>query len=153
MTPKTLFAAALLVPLTAACGGGADPAPATPAPAPSAPAVAPPAPAAAAAALYSDAQAQRGRQVFRDSCAECHYSSEMRDDAFQFEWERRTVGQLLNHVVGSMPDDAPGSLPMGEYVDVIAYILSLNGFPAGPGDLTADSPGLETRLAAPGGAP
>ena len=99
---------------------------------------------------YSEEQAQRGRQVFRDACAECHYSSEMRDDAFQFEWERRTVGDLLEHVTRSMPDDAPGSLPTDQYVDVIAYILQLNGFAAGTADLTADHPGLATSLRAPG---
>ena len=157
MTPITRPLLTVTVLAALACGG-ADPAPpaATPAPAPAPAAAAAPAPDAPAnrpapsGALYSEEQAQRGRQVFRDACAECHYSSEMRDDAFQFEWERRTVGDLLQHVTRSMPDDAPGSLPTDQYVDVIAYILQLNGFAAGTADLTADHPGLATSLRAPG---
>ncbi len=100
--------------------------------------------------MFTQAQSDRGRQLFRDECSECHYSSEMRDNAFQYEWERRTVGDLLDHVSGSMPDDDPGSLTPQQYVDVIAYILGLNGFPTGTVELAPDAPGLATPLKSPG---
>jgi hypothetical protein len=38
-----------------------------------------------------------------------------------------------------MPLDAPDSLTAEEYVDILAYILQENGFPAGPQDLRADA--------------
>lgn len=74
----------------------------------------------------------------------------MSDDAFQFEWERRTVGDLLRHVSRTMPDDDPGSLTPAQYLDVIAYILEMNDFPAGTTELTADASGLDTSLRSPG---
>lgn len=147
--PRRLLAvrpAVLVLLAAAACAGpAAEP---SPSPAPAAPPAAASAP--AGGALYTEAQADRGRQVFRARCSECHYTSEMSDDAFQFEWERRSVGDLLRHVSRTMPDDDPGSLTGAQYLDVIAYILSLNDFPAGPSELTADAPGLETPLRTPG---
>ena len=41
-----------------------------------------------------------------------------------------------------MPEDAPGSLPDQEYVDVVAYILELNGHDAGEGELSATEESL-----------
>lgn len=116
----------------------------------------PPASAAAAAEApvpstpaYLDAQAERGRELFSDRCSECHYSSEMRGAQFQFAWERRTVGDLYEHLVATMPEDDPGSLAPEEYVDVVAYILRLNGFPAGGPALGVDSPAFRVSLQAP----
>ena len=37
-----------------------------------------------------------------------------------------------------MPEDNPGSLTDEEYVDVIAYMLSVGGMPAGEADLRPD---------------
>ena len=37
-----------------------------------------------------------------------------------------------------MPEDNPGSLTDEEYVDVIAYMLSVGGMPAGEVDLRPD---------------
>jgi S-disulfanyl-L-cysteine oxidoreductase SoxD len=38
-----------------------------------------------------------------------------------------------------MPQDRPGSLSAEEYADVVAYILRLNGRPAGERELPADA--------------
>ena len=49
-----------------------------------------------------------------------------------------------------MPEDNPGSLERQEYVDLVAYIFSLNAYPAGAGDLPADDDGLKkVRIDAP----
>lgn len=107
-------------------------------------------PGAAPSAVYSEAQATRGRDSFRASCAECHYSSEFRGSRFQFEWRRRTVGDLLTEIVSNMPEDAPGSLEDSVYLDIVAYILQLNGFPAGSAELPTDRASLRRYgLAAP----
>ena len=42
-----------------------------------------------------------------------------------------------------MPEDNPGALARQEYIDVIAYIFSLNAYPAGPNDLPGDDDGLK----------
>jgi mono/diheme cytochrome c family protein len=93
---------------------------------------------ASAAGIYAEAQADRGRSAFRDVCAECHYSSEFRDGTFRFKWGRRTVRDLFREIVRNMPEDDPGGLPDQEYVDIVSYILQLNGFPPGSAELPAD---------------
>jgi hypothetical protein len=37
-----------------------------------------------------------------------------------------------------MPANAPGSLSKTQYLDILAYILEVNGYPAGSQQLTAD---------------
>lgn len=88
--------------------------------------------------LYSAPQAERGRATFRGVCAECHYSSEFRDSKFQYKWGRRTVKDLYHEIVRNMPEDDPGSLSDQEYVDIVSYILELNGFQSGDVELVAD---------------
>lgn len=147
MSPRIATVLPVLTALLAACSGPAPPAPSPEAARPSA-ASAPP-PASATEGLYADEQAERGRGTFRDRCSECHYSSEMRGTQFQYEWERRTVGDLYEHLVETMPEDAPGSLTPSQYIDVVAYILRLNGFPAGTAELEAEGPRLGVSLRAP----
>jgi mono/diheme cytochrome c family protein len=134
----------------AACASGTpEPAPA-PAPA-QAPAQAPaaaPAPAAggagggALAGIYSQAQANRGRDQFRSMCAECHTVPEFSDNAFKLKWSRRSLGDLYTFIHQNMPDSAPGILTPQQAVDLTSYILSLNAVPAGSAQLAPD----ETRL-------
>ena len=98
---------------------------------------------------FSTAQADRGRNVFRSNCTECHYSSEFSDRQFKFKWRRRTAGDLFDMMATQMPEDAPGSLGLEAYADLVAYVLRLNGFEAGSGELPADEALLETISLAP----
>lgn len=93
---------------------------------------------ATAAATFSDAQADRGRASFRASCTDCHYSSEFRDSHFKFKWSRRSAGNLYQLIQTSMPEDAPGSLSPEEAVDLLAYILRMNGFEPGQSEVPPD---------------
>lgn len=45
---------------------------------------------------------------------------------------------LVELIRTTMPNDNPGQLPKQDYVDIVAYILNLNGYPQGPTDLVAD---------------
>jgi polar amino acid transport system substrate-binding protein len=92
--------------------------------------------------LYNATQAARGRSVFVETCSGCHDSSEFHDTQFQFKWGRRTVWDLYDNISLNMPDDDPGSLPPQQYIDVVAYILQLNGFPTGDAELVADQKAL-----------
>ena len=98
---------------------------------------------------FSTAQADRGRNVFRSNCTECHFSSEFSDRQFKFKWRRRTAGDLFDMMATQMPEDAPGSLGLEAYADLVAYVLRLNGFEPGSGDLPADEALLETLSLAP----
>ncbi|MDX1578006.1 MAG: c-type cytochrome [Gemmatimonadota bacterium] len=97
----------------------------------------------AAAASFTAAQAERGREEFGYVCAECHATSEFRGRDFQFRWRRRTAWDFFRNVTETMPEDAPGSLTDGQYVDIIAFILEMNGFPPGEVELEATESALD----------
>lgn len=96
--------------------------------------------------LYTEAQARRGEAVYDKVCLECHTLTEFTERPFLFAWEGTSVGQLYTYVAENMPDDGPGSLPAGDYLDAMAYILEMNGYPAGQEELTDD---LERMRAVP----
>lgn len=96
------------------------------------------APRSGGAATFTDVQADRGRDLFRAMCTECHYSSEFSDSQFKFKWSRRAAGNLYELINTSMPETAPGSLSPEETVDLVSYILRMNGFEPGASELPAD---------------
>lgn len=159
--PALLIASGILV--TGCASGGAPdataeaPQPADPVPPAAAATVEPPAesaqpPAEAESAapvggIFTDAQAQRGRTTFDEVCSECHTTSEFRGRTFQRSWGRRTVYSFFRTVRSTMPDDNPGGLEEQVYLDVVSYILSINGHDGGAAELSADSPMREVRIA------
>ena len=82
------------------------------------------------------------------SCEHCHGSNltgnptdevpSLVADGFMFYWRGKTVQDLYGRLSKSMPSDAPGSLDAGTYLDLVAYLLEANGFPAGAQDLDRD---------------
>ena len=146
------LAACASAPMATSGGGAVEAATADPtsqtAPAPAAPETAP---AASGDLGFSAEQADRGRDVYRSSCTACHYSSEFSDRSFKFKWRRRTAGDLFGHISTSMPEDSPGSLPLTQYADLVAYILRMNGFETGTGELPADEAVLDGISLAPFG--
>lgn len=117
---------------------------ASPEPAPEA---APSPPPAAAEGIFTDAQAGRGRSTFDQACSDCHTNSEFRGGAFQRNWGRRTVYSFYRTVRSTMPDDNPGGLDEQVYLDVVSYILRMNGHAPGSSELAADSPMRQVRIA------
>src|SRR5215470_2851802 len=94
--------------------------------------------------LYSDAQAARGESVYQQYCAVCHGPSlqgnpaaPLTGPAFRARWEdgKHTLDDLFFIVRSLMPNNAPGSLSKAQYADVVAYILKVNGYPAGDAEL------------------
>jgi hypothetical protein len=57
--------------------------------------------------------------------------------AFRARWEdgKHTLDDLFFIVRSLMPNNAPGSLSKAQYADVVAYILKVNGYPAGDAEL------------------
>jgi hypothetical protein len=49
----------------------------------------------------------------------------------------------------AMPQTNPGSLPLKDYVDILAYMLSLNRYPAGDKALTNDNKELDNITIVP----
>lgn len=122
------------------------PAPApTPAPVPTpAPAAAAAAPAAATAAsggrtvwdgVYTSRQARRGRRSFAAQCSGCHEAREFAG-GFSTAYDLFTTRFI-------MPEPAPDSLSREEFADIIAYIYSEAGLPAGDTELPTDDESLK----------
>ncbi|MGB1657449.1 MAG: c-type cytochrome [Longimicrobiales bacterium] len=120
-----------------ATSAAVDPAPVN-APAATSEAAATASTATAAMASFTDDQADRGREVFRSQCTECHASSEFSDSQFKFKWSRRHAGSLYQMIQTQMPETAPGSLSDEEAVDLVSYILRMNGFEPGSAELSSD---------------
>jgi mono/diheme cytochrome c family protein len=142
--PHARFTSAAIVLLTAACASGSAGEPAAAPP--------PPAPLGAAApapGFYSSAQADRGRARYAEACQSCHPASQFRGADFEWRWRRQTAWELFDDISRRMPEDRPGALPADTYADIVAYLLSLNDYPAGDAEL---APTREALAAIPLGA-
>lgn len=101
--------------------------------------------------IFTEAQAARGRAAYDAHCAECH-GEELRGDemapgltgvAFRFRWRGLKVADIYESIESTMPPEEPGTLGDQPYIDIVAFLLSANGYPAGDRELAADSKLLE----------
>lgn len=93
--------------------------------------------------VFSPKQVERGEGVYKTSCQSCHAKSEYTGDKFKTAWVSKSAFDVFNQIRTEMPEDNPGSLERQQYIDVVAYIFSLNAYPAGENDLPADDDGLK----------
>lgn len=89
--------------------------------------------------VYSREQWMRGRDVYAGLCAGCHPAITHVGPMFTTSWAGKKLSDLFGFLRERMPKNDPGSLSEQEYVDVMSYMLRLNGMPAGVDDLPADS--------------
>ena len=91
--------------------------------------------------VYTEEQAKAGAVVYESTCKTCHdmsfYTNTLR------VWNSQPLLYLWETIMGTMPQDNPGSMMFDEYTDVLAYILSEQGFPAGDEPLNHDE-GMDT---------
>jgi mono/diheme cytochrome c family protein len=71
-------------------------------------------------------------------CVSCHPKGTYTAPAFRQKWNGSPLSELYGFVSSSMPKMEPGSLEPEEYAQVIAYLLKINGAPAGKSELPAD---------------
>jgi mono/diheme cytochrome c family protein len=116
--------------------GGAAPAVAAPPPAPHADSGTLP-------ALYTAAQAEAGHAKFIGNCQMCHGAKlqgisgpALKGPNFASAKSAFTVGEVFTIVSQNMPASQPGTLPHDDYVDIMAFLLQQNGYPAGATPLT-----------------
>lgn len=85
--------------------------------------------------VYSAEQAKRGRTTYDTKCASCHdggtMGPELWGEAFLANWDGKDLNAFFARIQSTMPEDAPGSLSENQALDVIAYVVQTNGFPAG----------------------
>ena len=91
--------------------------------------------------VYSATQAARGEQTYMSICVSCHPPATYKGAVF-LNWQGRTLGDLLAFLSEKMPKNDPGSLSAKEYTQVMAFLLKLNGMPAGQAELPANPAAL-----------
>lgn len=104
-------------------------------------------------------QLSTGRFAYSKSCATCHGAQlqgagapALKGSTFNAQWNGKKLEDFYNYVHNQMPLGAVGSLKDQDYVDVVAYILSQSGLPAGTDKLTPKSPmSMALALSAAGG--
>lgn len=92
--------------------------------------------------VYTDLQARRGEVIYTAACADCHGARDFSGTSFMRRWGNVPIGALFQHVQTTMPDMAPGILTDRQTAEIMAYVLSLNGFPAGDDELPSASDAL-----------
>ena len=81
---------------------------------------------------------------------DCHEIEEfVGAGAFFDEQEGETLWSVFEFVWSEMPEDRPAWLDPEEYADILAYLLSVYGFPAGKKDLPIEQADLEHYLVMP----
>jgi alcohol dehydrogenase (cytochrome c) len=101
--------------------------------------------------VYTAAQAQAGRAAYAQQCAGCHLDDfRGSGDApavagadFRAKWGPRAANELFTYLVQTMPPTNPGALGEQGMLNVTAFLLEINGAPAGQQPLT---PRVETPL-------
>jgi mono/diheme cytochrome c family protein len=103
---------------------------------------------------YTNAQAARGENEYGNNCARCHGADLDGGGAaptlhtldFVDRWREDHLATLFQFIRTNMPQNGPGpnGLREQQYLDVLAFLLSVNGLPAGSKELTTAD--LDTML-------
>ena len=102
--------------------------------------------------VFTVDQALRGKSGYDGVCARCHgvplTGSEgngptLKGPAFLAHWDKDTLGSLYTKIRDTMPAGSPGTLTDEVKLQILAYVLQQNGFPAGASDLPGDVNALE----------
>jgi cytochrome c len=102
--------------------------------------------------MYSEEQALKGHDLYNEHCASCHGAAlegqgslPLSGATFRARWadDHHSVDDLFYIIRTLMPYRQPATLSKQEYIDIIAYILMVNGYPVGAQPLPLDPPILK----------
>lgn len=93
--------------------------------------------------IFTAAQAERGHELYRNVCSECHDTEDWTETGFKNRWADQSVFQLWYYINDRMPYDDPWSLSRQQVTDVLTYILQLNDLPAGDSELATDDDSID----------
>jgi mono/diheme cytochrome c family protein len=94
--------------------------------------------------VFTTAQAQEGADIYAGMCVSCHQGMGNHvGKVFRESWGGYPLLELYTYIAYNMPKNDPGSLSADDNIRVIAYLLQLNGFPAGQTRLSADTLALQ----------
>jgi len=97
--------------------------------------------------VFTAEQAGRGGEIYGGMCASCHgpqlegidAAPALNGGAFFANWNGVSIADMVDRVRISMPANAPGVMSRQQVVDVLAYVFSRNGMPAGSTELPRQS--------------
>jgi quinoprotein glucose dehydrogenase len=106
--------------------------------------------------VFTVEQALRGQAAYTGPCDRCHgYKLDGASDdpdmlpappvagaKFLRKWNGRTLAALVEYLSVAMPANNPGYLRADEWTDIVAYMLSVSGMPAGADKLQPDREAL-----------
>lgn len=90
------------------------------------------------AGVYTSAQAEKGKTAFLNLCVSCHNLSTQSGAAFALRWGGHPLSELWVLVKDRMPIEEPLSYSPVSKAQIVAYLLKLNGMPAGATELPTD---------------
>src|SRR5258706_5104220 len=106
--------------------------------------------------VYSAHQATRGKATYTTYCSTCHMADLSGGGSFGMEeapalrrdgfMEDRDLANVFGFIKGNMPADNPSTLTPQAYLDILAYVLQQNGFPAGARELPTNTDELKNIL-------
>jgi S-disulfanyl-L-cysteine oxidoreductase SoxD len=102
--------------------------------------------------VFTADQALRGKSGYDGVCARCHgvpltgsqgNGPTLKGPAFLAHWDKDTLGSLYVKIRDTMPLGVAGTLTDDVKLQILAYVLEQNGFPAGTTELPGDVNALE----------
>lgn len=106
--------------------------------------------------VFTAEQARRGQVAYTGPCDRCHgYKLDGASDdpdmlpappvagpKFLRKWSGRTLAALVEYLRVAMPANNPGYLSADEWADIVAFMLSESGMPAGRAELPSSREAL-----------
>lgn len=94
--------------------------------------------------VYTREQAKVGEVLYTQHCLICHDKKYFRPVLKR--WEGQPISILYTVMMTSMPESNPGFLSEKEYVDILAYILSLSRYAPGDSELDYQNGALDELM-------
>ncbi len=103
--------------------------------------------------VYTADQAKRGEERYGRQCGHCHgddlegdivENPQLAGPMFRDKWNGLNLGQLYERIHRDMPLNRAGTLSRDASIDLVAFILSANNYPAGSTALPAEPQALES---------
>jgi mono/diheme cytochrome c family protein len=101
-----------------------------------------------ASGVFTAAQAKRGDAAYQASCSACHGSDlhatdaeavDLTGPAFRARWNGKTLEERFETIRDTMPLGNPRTLGDQTYMDILAFVLQFNDFPAGNQELVPET--------------
>ena len=98
--------------------------------------------------VFTAAQAKRGNDAYQASCSGCHGSDlhatdpeavDLTGPAIRAKWNGKRLQERFETIRDTMPPGNANTLGDKTYMDILAFILQSNEFPAGNQELVPDT--------------